>query len=106
MIVSYHEFPDLQCYEFHVLCVVRGETKEESYMVLHIHDKLIRCNLKDKTCKKLYDLAPIHVDKRCLMYTETLNFRCKFCCNNDVEKHIRHAICPNVAGDEISEHLV
>lgn len=43
---------------FSILCLVRGETEEESFLVLHLPGNAISYNLKDKTYKKLCDFAP------------------------------------------------
>ncbi|KAK9292584.1 hypothetical protein L1049_020558 [Liquidambar formosana] len=51
-------------YEFGILCLLRGETDEESYLVLHVPGKAIRYNLKDQSYEKLCDVEDIDYDDR------------------------------------------
>ncbi|KAK9291741.1 hypothetical protein L1049_019690 [Liquidambar formosana] len=41
---------------FAILCLIRGETDEESFLVLHMSGKAIRYNLIDKTYNKICDV--------------------------------------------------
>ncbi|PON92415.1 hypothetical protein TorRG33x02_117390 [Trema orientale] len=49
---------NLHEYVFSVLCVVRGELDEESYLVLKIRDKVKRYNFKTSTFHKLCQIEP------------------------------------------------
>ncbi|EXC20948.1 F-box protein [Morus notabilis] len=49
----------LHDYVFSVLCVVRSEVDEESYLVLQIPGKVIRYNLKTRTFFKLCNFEPV-----------------------------------------------
>ncbi|XP_031281986.1 F-box protein At5g07610-like isoform X1 [Pistacia vera] len=44
--------------KYSILCVVREEKDEDSYMVIHVPKKAIRYNFKDRTFKKLHDFEP------------------------------------------------
>ncbi|KAJ4840358.1 hypothetical protein Tsubulata_007628 [Turnera subulata] len=47
----------LNYYAFQILCVVKGETEDGSYLVLHIPNKLIRYEFKAKRFQKLHDFV-------------------------------------------------
>lgn len=49
-------FPEFQDYRFCVLCVVRGELDEDSFLVLNIPGKVLRCDFKSNTFYKLFDI--------------------------------------------------
>ncbi|TYH61452.1 hypothetical protein ES332_D07G053300v1 [Gossypium tomentosum] len=56
MVRTYSVPSDLNYYVFSVLCIVREADDEESHMVLHIPEKAIHYNLKDRSFKKICDL--------------------------------------------------
>lgn len=58
MIRTYLDPEDLHYYGYSILCVVREENDDDSYLVLHLPKKAVRYNLKDRTFKKLHDVAP------------------------------------------------
>ncbi|KAK9291696.1 hypothetical protein L1049_019645 [Liquidambar formosana] len=59
---SYFDPPDSNFYELVPLCLVRGETDEDSYLVLLIPGKALRYNLNDMTYKKLCDVEGIDIE--------------------------------------------
>lgn len=48
---------DLHFYLFSILCVVREENDDDSYLVVHLPAKVIRYNFKDKSFNKIHDFA-------------------------------------------------
>ncbi|EEF51602.1 hypothetical protein RCOM_1501190 [Ricinus communis] len=58
MIKTQFEPTVLNYYAYEIWCIVRGESDENSYMVLHMPAKIIRYNLKGKSFKKLCDFPP------------------------------------------------
>ncbi|XVF49412.1 hypothetical protein PTKIN_Ptkin04bG0009800 [Pterospermum kingtungense] len=79
---------DLHFYAFSILCVVHGETDEDSFMVLHLPNKAIRYNFKDSSFTKLHDFAPIRTraggnnnnNSLEFEYSETYQFIESFAC--------------------------
>ncbi|XP_076913237.1 F-box protein At5g07610-like [Bidens hawaiensis] len=60
--------------EFRVIDVVRGESEEDTFMLLHLGEKIIRYNFHDRSFKQIFTLPPISY-KGLLnfhRYTETL----------------------------------
>ncbi|EEF51600.1 conserved hypothetical protein [Ricinus communis] len=66
---SYIETSALNYYIVQILCIVRGESDEDSCMVLQLSGTIIRYNLKDRSFKKLSDNDPAvwHIRMTCLV---------------------------------------
>ena len=47
---------DMKEYIFYVVCIVRGDLDEDSYLLLNIPDKVLRYNFKSKTFYKLFEI--------------------------------------------------
>ncbi|KAK8657874.1 hypothetical protein V6N13_036093 [Hibiscus sabdariffa] len=75
MVRGYVDPIDLQFYAFSVLCVVREETDEGSFMVLHLPHKAIRYNFKDNSFSKVHDFAPLG-SRAELVGDNSLEFEC------------------------------
>ncbi|KAH7853210.1 hypothetical protein Vadar_000020 [Vaccinium darrowii] len=54
---------------FNVLCVVRMERDEESYLVLNIPGKILRYNFGDRTLKKIFDVEVGTLHEAPLIYS-------------------------------------
>ncbi|KAJ7970617.1 F-box protein [Quillaja saponaria] len=53
---------ELKGYMFSILCVVRGESDEDSYLVIHVPGKVLRFTFQDKTFHNLYDIPTADID--------------------------------------------
>ncbi|KAH7557363.1 hypothetical protein ACOSP7_027051 [Xanthoceras sorbifolium] len=53
---------DLHYYGFSILSIVREENDEDSYFLVHIPNKAIRYNFKDKSFKKIHEFAPVGME--------------------------------------------
>ncbi|KAL5745898.1 hypothetical protein ACOSP7_027044 [Xanthoceras sorbifolium] len=70
---SYLDPLDFHYYGFSILSIVREEDDNNSYLVVHLPNKAIRYNFKDKSFKKLHEFAPIGTD---IEEAATLEYRC------------------------------
>ncbi|KDO52564.1 hypothetical protein CISIN_1g0405681mg, partial [Citrus sinensis] len=57
MIRTYRDPQDLDYYEYSILGVVREENDDDSYMLLHLPNKVVHYDLKDNTLKEVLDVA-------------------------------------------------
>ena len=55
-------FPGWSRYGFSILSIVREEEDEDSYLVVHIPNKAIRYNFKDKSFEKVHEFAPVGIE--------------------------------------------
>ncbi|VVB13593.1 unnamed protein product [Arabis nemorensis] len=69
-------YSDRRIYEFSVIGIVKEETDAESYILLHIPNKLVKYNFKDKTFKALFKIdTPVfhfYGFRRCFQFIESL----------------------------------
>ncbi|KAI8032396.1 F-box protein [Camellia lanceoleosa] len=73
MIRSSLDPSDLHYYQFVILGLIREESDEESFLVLHIPGKVIRYNFRDKSFRELSDV-PHRPDNECFSFEGSLNF--------------------------------
>ncbi|TXG70571.1 hypothetical protein EZV62_005506 [Acer yangbiense] len=64
---------DRRKYGFSMLSIVREEEDEDSYLVVHIPNKAIRYNFKDKYFEKVHEFAPVGIE---IEVESTLEYRC------------------------------
>ncbi|KAM3238151.1 hypothetical protein P3L10_013181 [Capsicum annuum] len=63
MIRHYLEPTDWNYFAMVVLCVVRGEKEEDTFMILHIPKMIIRYNLRDYTFYKLCESGNTSIEE-------------------------------------------
>ena len=75
LIEGYLEENDYYHYSFPILCVVRGEKEEDSFLVLHIPGKIIGYNFNSKSYQEICDTdCPLTFDRSyAFQYIESLS---------------------------------
>ncbi|CAL5322917.1 unnamed protein product [Camellia sinensis] len=69
MIRSSLDPSDLHYYQFVILGLIREESDEESFLVLHIPGKVIRYNFRDKSFRELFEV-PHRPDNECFSFED------------------------------------
>ncbi|KAK9292314.1 hypothetical protein L1049_020279 [Liquidambar formosana] len=69
---NYEELSKLRYRDLSILCLVREEKDEESFLVMRTPEVVVRYRFQDKTLKKLCDFTVRHARPEAYQYIETL----------------------------------